>query len=97
MQERLERLHNEFNGQVTSLQTELTDIKNIKEDLTRYIRELEQANDDLERAKRYCVYHSTKWRRIVFVLYWSFSSNFFLFFQQFIVQVITSLFVEISL
>ncbi|XP_071537738.1 nuclear distribution protein nudE-like 1-B isoform X2 [Panulirus ornatus] len=51
-EERLERLHNEFNGQVTSLQTELTDIKNIKEDLTRYIRELEQANDDLERAKR---------------------------------------------
>lgn len=52
LKERLERLHNEFNGQVTSLQTELTDIKNIKEDLTRYIRELEQANDDLERAKR---------------------------------------------
>ncbi|XP_042243393.1 nuclear distribution protein nudE-like 1-A [Homarus americanus] len=51
-QERLERLHNEFNGQVNNLQSELTDIKDIKEDLTRYIRELEQANDDLERAKR---------------------------------------------
>ncbi|XP_042880425.1 nuclear distribution protein nudE homolog 1-like isoform X1 [Penaeus japonicus] len=52
LKERLERLHNEFNGQVSSLQVELTEIKNIKEDLTRYIRELEQANDDLERAKR---------------------------------------------
>lgn len=52
LQERLERLHNEFNGQVSSLQGELSEIKNIKEDLTRYIRELEQANDDLERAKR---------------------------------------------
>ncbi|XP_045581648.1 nuclear distribution protein nudE homolog 1 isoform X2 [Procambarus clarkii] len=52
LKERLERLHNEFNGQVNTLQIELTDIKNIKEDLTRYIRELEQTNDDLERAKR---------------------------------------------
>ncbi|XP_042243401.1 nuclear distribution protein nudE-like 1 isoform X2 [Homarus americanus] len=52
LKERLERLHNEFNGQVNNLQSELTDIKDIKEDLTRYIRELEQANDDLERAKR---------------------------------------------
>lgn len=52
LKERLERLHNEFNGQVSSLQGELTEIKNIKEDLSRYIRELEQANDDLERAKR---------------------------------------------
>ncbi|XP_047487059.1 nuclear distribution protein nudE homolog 1-like, partial [Penaeus chinensis] len=52
LKERLERLHNEFNGQVSSLQGELSEIKNIKEDLTRYIRELEQANDDLERAKR---------------------------------------------
>ncbi|KAG0719252.1 Nuclear distribution protein nudE 1 [Chionoecetes opilio] len=51
-QERLDRLHNEFNGQVNTLQTELADIKSIKEELTRYIRELEQANDDLERAKR---------------------------------------------
>ncbi|ROT76580.1 putative nuclear distribution protein nudE-like 1-B [Penaeus vannamei] len=37
---------------VTGGGKELTEIKNIKEDLSRYIRELEQANDDLERAKR---------------------------------------------
>lgn len=52
LKERLDRLHNEFNGQVNTLQSELVDIKSIKEELTRYIRELEQANDDLERAKR---------------------------------------------
>ena len=38
---------------MNTLQSELVDIKSIKEELARYIRELEQANDDLERAKRY--------------------------------------------
>lgn len=52
IKERYERVHNEFNNQVKALQSELSEIKSIKEDLTRYIRELEQANDDLERAKR---------------------------------------------
>ncbi|XP_069938844.1 nuclear distribution protein nudE-like 1 [Cherax quadricarinatus] len=52
LQERLERQYSEFNGEINSLQTELADIKNIKDDLTRYIRELEQKNDDLERSKR---------------------------------------------
>ncbi|XP_045137056.1 nuclear distribution protein nudE-like 1 isoform X5 [Portunus trituberculatus] len=52
LKERLERLQNEFNGQVNTLQSELVDLKSIQEDLTRYIRELEQSNDDLERAKR---------------------------------------------
>ncbi|XP_068244804.1 nuclear distribution protein nudE homolog 1-like isoform X2 [Palaemon carinicauda] len=52
LKERYERVHNEFHNQVQALQVELNEIKTIKEDLTRYIRELEQANDDLERAKR---------------------------------------------
>ena len=38
--------------QVAELQTELTEIKAIKDELNKYIRELEQQNDDLERAKR---------------------------------------------
>ena len=38
--------------QVTELQTELAEIKAIKDQLNKYIRELEQQNDDLERAKR---------------------------------------------
>ena len=42
-----------FLFQVTELQTELAEIKAIKDELNKYIRELEQQNDDLERAKRY--------------------------------------------
>jgi len=38
--------------QVTELQAELTDIKSIREQLNKYVRDLEQQNDDLERAKR---------------------------------------------
>ena len=41
-----------FYLQVTELQTELAEIKAIKDQLNKYIRELEQQNDDLERAKR---------------------------------------------
>ena len=38
--------------QITELQTELSEIRSIKDELNRYVRELEQQNDDLERAKR---------------------------------------------
>jgi hypothetical protein len=34
------------------LETELSEIKGIKDKLQKYVRELEQQNDDLERAKR---------------------------------------------
>lgn len=39
--------------QVAELQNELSDITTIKEQLSKYVRDLEQQNDDLERAKRY--------------------------------------------
>ena len=39
--------------QVTTLQDENTQVRTMKEEMTKYIRELEQTNDDLERAKRY--------------------------------------------
>ena len=38
--------------QINDLQTELSEIKEIKDELNKYVRELEQQNDDLERAKR---------------------------------------------
>ena len=38
--------------QVTELQSELSEIKVNHQELNTYIRELEQQNDDLERAKR---------------------------------------------
>ena len=42
----------EFSLKVTELQTELAEIKAIKDQFQKYVRELEQQNDDLERAKR---------------------------------------------
>ena len=37
---------------MNELQGELKDIKEIREQLSKYVRDLEQQNDDLERAKR---------------------------------------------
>ena len=34
------------------MESELSEIKGIKDKLAKYVRELEQQNDDLERAKR---------------------------------------------
>ena len=39
-------------SQINELETELSEIKGIKDKLQKYVRELEQQNDDLERAKR---------------------------------------------
>uniref|UniRef100_A0A6A7FTL2 Nuclear distribution protein nudE-like protein n=2 Tax=Hirondellea gigas TaxID=1518452 RepID=A0A6A7FTL2_9CRUS len=39
-------------GRVDNLEEELQDVRSIKDGFTTYIRQLEQANDDLERAKR---------------------------------------------
>ena len=41
--------------QINDLQTELSEIKEIKDELNKYVRELEQQNDDLERAKRWFI------------------------------------------
>ena len=51
-QEKLEVQQKSSHKQVTELQDELAQVTAIKEELQKYIRELEQANDDLERAKR---------------------------------------------
>jgi len=52
LKSKLEQCHREYHFQISELQTELNEIRSIKEDLNRYVRELEQQNDDLERAKR---------------------------------------------
>lgn len=52
LKDRLEQCSREYNYQISELQTELAEIKGIKDKLSRYVRELEQQNDDLERAKR---------------------------------------------
>lgn len=52
LKDRVEQSTREYHYQINELETELSEIKGIKEKLSRYVRELEQQNDDLERAKR---------------------------------------------
>lgn len=50
--EKYEAQHSEAFRQVSELESELSQTSAVRDQLQRYIRELEQANDDLERAKR---------------------------------------------
>ncbi|XP_029431878.1 nuclear distribution protein nudE homolog 1 isoform X2 [Rhinatrema bivittatum] len=52
IKEKFEMQHSEGYIQIATLEDELAQTKAIKDRLQKYIRELEQANDDLERAKR---------------------------------------------
>lgn len=52
VKEKFEMQHSEWYRQVSALEDDLAQTKAIKDQLQKYIRELEQANDDLERAKR---------------------------------------------
>ena len=52
-QEKLELLQGSSHKEISELEGELAQVRAIKDELQRYIRELEQSNDDLERAKRY--------------------------------------------
>lgn len=50
--EKYEVQHSEAFRQISELESELSQTSAVRDQLQRYIRELEQANDDLERAKR---------------------------------------------
>ncbi|XP_072549877.1 nuclear distribution protein nudE homolog 1 [Salminus brasiliensis] len=50
--EKYEMQHSEACRQISTLEGDLAETTAIKDQLQKYIRELEQANDDLERAKR---------------------------------------------
>lgn len=52
IKEKLETLERDSYLQVTELQDENGKIKAVSDEMQRYIRELEQCNDDLERSKR---------------------------------------------
>ncbi|KAM6250081.1 nuclear distribution protein nudE homolog 1 [Porphyrio hochstetteri] len=52
VKEKIELQHSEGYRQISALEDDLAQTKAIKDQLQKYIRELEQANDDLERAKR---------------------------------------------
>lgn len=53
-QEKIELLQTNSHRQISKLEDELAQVSAYKDELQKYIRELEQTNDDLERAKRYC-------------------------------------------
>lgn len=53
VQEKLEQQYAQSYKQISMLEDDLGQTRCIKEQLHKYVRELEQANDDLERAKRY--------------------------------------------
>ncbi|XP_045571825.1 nuclear distribution protein nudE homolog 1 [Salmo salar] len=50
--EKYERQHSEVYHQISTLEEDLAETTAIRDQLHKYIRELEQANDDLERSKR---------------------------------------------
>jgi len=52
MKVKLLELNRDHENEVAELEGELNEMKSIKEEMDKYIRELEQQNDDLERAKR---------------------------------------------
>ncbi|XP_048761779.1 nuclear distribution protein nudE homolog 1-like [Ostrea edulis] len=52
LKEKIELLQTNSHRQVSNLEDELAQVSAYKDELQKYIRELEQTNDDLERAKR---------------------------------------------
>lgn len=52
MQEKCEAQISDALRHITALEEDLTQTRAVRDHLQKYIRELEQANDDLERTKR---------------------------------------------
>nr|XP_020466198.1 nuclear distribution protein nudE-like 1 isoform X2 [Monopterus albus] len=52
LKDKLEQQYSQSYKQISMLEDDLGQTRSIKEQLNKYVRELEQANDDLERAKR---------------------------------------------
>ena len=52
MQDKLEKQHAATHRTVSELETKLSKAEAFSDALQKYVREIEQANDDLERAKR---------------------------------------------
>ncbi|XP_005096591.1 nuclear distribution protein nudE homolog 1 isoform X3 [Aplysia californica] len=52
LRDKLQKLQGDSHKRVTELEDNLAKVEAYKNELAKYVRELEQANDDLERAKR---------------------------------------------
>lgn len=57
VQEKFEAQHSDSFRQMSRLEDELAETTAVRDHLQKYIRELEQSNDDLERAKRYVTHY----------------------------------------
>lgn len=51
-QEKFEAQHSDALRHISTLEEDLTETRAVRDHLQKYIRELEQSNDDLERTKR---------------------------------------------
>lgn len=58
LQEKFEAQHSDAFRHISALEEELAQTRAVRDHLQKYIRELEQANDDLERTKR------LEWERV---------------------------------
>ncbi|CAG7834012.1 unnamed protein product [Allacma fusca] len=52
LRNRMDQMNAEYNAQLTELTTEITSCRTTSDEVNAYVRELEQKNDDLERANR---------------------------------------------
>lgn len=52
LQEKFEAQHTDAFRHISTLEEELSQTRAVRDHLQKYIRELEQSNDDLERTKR---------------------------------------------
>lgn len=52
-QDKLEQQYSQSYKQISVLEDDLGQTRSVKDQLHKYVRELEQSNDDLERAKRW--------------------------------------------
>ncbi|GFW08953.1 nuclear distribution protein nudE homolog 1-A [Trichonephila clavipes] len=55
LKDKLQKTQHDSQSQIADLEDELSRVRATRDDLQKYIRELEQLNDDLERAKRAAV------------------------------------------
>uniref|UniRef100_A0A3B3ZW77 Uncharacterized protein n=1 Tax=Periophthalmus magnuspinnatus TaxID=409849 RepID=A0A3B3ZW77_9GOBI len=75
VKEKFETQHSEASRHISTLEEELLETKAMRDHLQKYIRELEQSNDDLERTKRFVMkknlFHKRKLYLFIFLLFLS--------------------------
>lgn len=62
LQEKFESQHSDALRHISTMEEDLAETRAVRDHLQKYIRELEQANDDLERTKRSVSENKRSWR-----------------------------------